>query len=101
MTFTLGDLVNILVPFLGLVILGIWYHISIMNKVVTLELKIASLVEKINYLEEALSENISDLGEKLDSFVYELALKRNDKIAKKPKKPIRLPARKRESHGPL
>lgn len=60
-------------PLLIVVVTAIYYHIRLSSRLDRLEVEFKGLSERLERLEQALSQDLRDLTQKLDRFIYNLA----------------------------
>lgn len=67
---------QICVPAIMMIVGGMWYHISTMNKVILLETQFEDLADQLESIEERLSASILRLEDKVDNLLYHKAPKK-------------------------
>lgn len=60
-------------PLLVLMATAIYYHIKLSARIDKIELEFQNLSERLERLEQTVSQDLRDLSKKLDRFVYNLA----------------------------
>jgi hypothetical protein len=82
LTLNTQNILQIIVPTMGLVIAGIWYHLSSMARVSTVELEMKNIEDRLESLEDRLKVDLERLEDKLDRMIYAIAAHRAPQLSK-------------------